>query len=115
MRPRASHAAEQPAHPRARMLADNKEENLTAKQVEYARTIGAAGTDLLNLINDVLDLSKVEAGKVEIIGVEVGLAGAPRAARAHLPSARAAEGGIGLALELDPQVPPIFQSDLQSA
>ncbi len=57
----------------ARMLADNKDENLTAKQVEYARTIGAAGTDLLNLINEVLDLSKVEAGKVEIIGTEVDL------------------------------------------
>ena len=50
----------------ARMLSDNKEQTLNEKQVEYAKTIHAAGTDLLNLINEVLDLSKVEAGKIEI-------------------------------------------------
>jgi CheY-like chemotaxis protein/HAMP domain-containing protein/signal transduction histidine kinase len=55
----------------ARLLQENKDGNLTGKQIEYANTILSSGTDLLNLINDVLDLSKVEAGKMEVNPVEV--------------------------------------------
>ncbi|HEV7323324.1 MAG TPA: response regulator [Ensifer sp.] len=50
----------------AKLLADNSDDNLTEEQVKFARTIQSSGNDLLNLINDILDLSKIEAGHVEI-------------------------------------------------
>jgi CheY-like chemotaxis protein/GAF domain-containing protein/HAMP domain-containing protein len=96
----------------ARMLSDNKESNLTNKQVEYAKTIHGAGSDLLNLINEVLDLSKVEAGKIEIYSTDVPLTEITKQIeQTFRPVAQSKK--LELTIDVDPDVPVTLKTDGQ--
>ena len=57
----------------AKLLAENAKGNLNDEQIQFAKSIYSAGNDLLNLINDILDISKVEAGKLELVPEDVSL------------------------------------------
>ncbi|MBA5639264.1 response regulator [Duganella sp. LX20W] len=94
------------------LLRDNRPGNLTPEQTEYASTIHAAGKDLLNLINDILDLAKVEAGQVEC-HYEDGAPAAMLAALDNLFRPAAEQKGLRLSFALDPAVPPRLRLDVQ--
>ncbi|CAB3898486.1 response regulator [Achromobacter deleyi] len=96
----------------AKLLADNKPGNLSADQVKYAQTIHAAGSDLLALINDILDLSKIEAGQATVDVEEVTIASAlDRLLDPLRPMAQ--EKRLALELDIAPDVPATLHTDPQ--
>jgi CheY-like chemotaxis protein/CHASE3 domain sensor protein len=96
----------------AKLLADNKHGNLTPEQVKFAETISSAGQDLLALINDILDLSKVEAGKVEVTAETVHVGRAIDAAtRIFEPIVR--DKGLAFAVTIEPGTPETIVTDAQ--
>jgi len=92
------------------LLASNQQGNLNDKQVEFARTINSAGTDLLSLINDILDLSKIESGTVSVEIIDVPLTNL----RQHMERTfrqLATDKGLGFTIEMDPALPEAVRTD----
>ena len=96
----------------ARLLAQNPGRNLTAKQVEYANVIHSAGSDLLQLINDILDLSKVEAGRMDIHAERFALSALLEDIQATFQPLTA-EKGLEFAVEADAEAPAELFTDRQ--
>ena len=96
----------------ARLLAQNPGRNLTAKQVEYANVIHSAGSDLLQLINDILDLSKVEAGRLDVHPERFLLSALVEDLQATF-GPLTAEKGLDFAISIDPSAPAELVTDRQ--
>jgi CheY-like chemotaxis protein/CHASE3 domain sensor protein len=96
----------------AKILADNRTGNLTSEQIKYAQTISSAGNDLLAIINDILDLSKIEAGKVELAPESVVVARIlDDLSRTFQPVAH--NKGLGFKIELAAGSPSQLETDPQ--
>jgi CheY-like chemotaxis protein/nitrogen-specific signal transduction histidine kinase len=96
----------------SKLLGDNEAGNLDPKQVEFANTIHSAGADLLNLINDILDLSKVEAGKMDVLPSEVRLAAVCETVRQGF-SPVAIDKGLELVVRVEDGAPDALVTDEQ--
>ncbi|MCA1854815.1 response regulator [Massilia oculi] len=96
----------------AKLLADNPGGNLNEEQVRFAQTIYSAGNDLLHLINDILDISKVEAGKLELLPEDVPLRRMVEGlARTFEPLAR--QKSLSFSVTVAPNVPAAITTDRQ--
>jgi CheY-like chemotaxis protein len=96
----------------AKLLSDNAAGNLNEEQVRFAQTIYSAGNDLLNLINDILDISKVEAGKLELVPEELPLRRVVEGiSRTFEPLAR--QKSLDFQVTVDPSVPATIHTDRQ--
>jgi CheY-like chemotaxis protein/CHASE3 domain sensor protein len=96
----------------AKILADNRNGNLSAEQVKFAQTISSAGNDLLAIINDILDLAKIEAGKVELNPQSVPLAGTlDSLMKTFQPVAQ--NKGLAFNTLLEPGTPDRIETDAQ--
>jgi signal transduction histidine kinase/DNA-binding response OmpR family regulator/HAMP domain-containing protein len=94
----------------SKLLSDNQQGNLNDKQIEFARTIHGAGTDLLNLINDILDLSKIESGTVSIEVGDMPMAGLKQ----HMERTfrqLASEKGLSFNVDFDEALPSTIRTD----
>ncbi len=96
----------------AQILAENPEHNLSEQQIEYAKIIQGSGKDLLELINDILDLSKIESGTVTLDLQDVSLASV--SAQIERTFRHVAESrSLGFSVELAPDLPESLHTDAQ--
>jgi signal transduction histidine kinase/CheY-like chemotaxis protein len=96
----------------AQLLAENAAGNLTAKQVEYAQTICISGNDLLAVINDILDLSKIESGTVTLSVSAESLADVREyVERAFRQVAH--DRGLAFSIAMDKNLPPAIRTDMK--
>jgi HAMP domain-containing protein/signal transduction histidine kinase/DNA-binding response OmpR family regulator len=94
----------------SKLLADNPQGNLNEKQTEFARTINSAGSDLLSLINDILDLSKIESGTISIETGDMPLSGLKQ----HMERTfrqLAADKGLDFEVAFDGNLPETIRTD----
>jgi CheY-like chemotaxis protein len=96
----------------ARLMADNAEGNLTERQVEYAETIHGAGSDLLQLINDILDLSKIEAGRMDVQPARIAVSQLVDYVEATFRP-QTEQKGLELRVRVAPSVPAALYTDEQ--
>ncbi|MFJ2462556.1 response regulator [Pseudomonas sp. NPDC087615] len=96
----------------AKLLAENPQDNLSAEQVKFAESIYSAGNDLLNLINDILDISKVEAGKLEVIPENTSVARLADGLRSVFEP-MAADKRLTFSVDLLPDAPTLLFTDRQ--
>ena len=96
----------------SKLLGDNPAGNLSDEQIQFARTIQASGNDLLNLINDILDLSKIEAGHIEVRAEPVSLQRLVSDLRRTFDPI-AGQRGVAFAVDLGEDVPPAISTDRQ--
>ncbi|HSI11991.1 MAG TPA: response regulator [Chthoniobacter sp.] len=96
----------------AQLLAENRGGNLTDEQIKYAQTIKSSGNDLLALINDVLDLSKIEAGRMDIRPQRVGIEQLLGTLRGQFEP-MANNRGLRFDIRVGPAAPPAIETDQQ--
>ncbi len=94
----------------AKILSDNGDQNLTDKQVEYSRTIYSSGNDLLTLINDILDLAKIESGTIAIEIEPLNLTDLQLSLDRTFRQI-ATSKGLAFSIDRDPQTPEVISTD----
>src|SRR6266850_8483293 len=96
----------------ARLLADNVGGNLNTNEVQFAQTIYASGMDLLSLINDLLDLAKIESGALITVNVAPGRLDELREDLERSFRQVAQGKGLQFSVSIDPALPPLVSTDL---
>ncbi|REM03565.1 histidine kinase, partial [Mycobacterium tuberculosis] len=96
----------------AKLLADNKDGTLTAEQVKYAQAIHSSNNDLLALINDILDLSRIEAGHVELVEENLAVSSVLQRLKETFEP-MAVQKGLSLEISAAPDAPTQLLADSQ--